>query len=239
MEVPKMSIVIPCYNEVKNIPLVLECFRHTLNRKDVELVLVDNGSTDGTATVLKDLLPKYSFAQSIRVEVNQGYGYGIVQGLNICKGKFIGWTHADMQTNPADVMKALEIIENNNDDERIFVKGNRKGRSVFDMFFTYGMSVFDTLYLGERLYDINAQPNVFSRKFYDTWKNPPKDFALDLYALYTARKSHLDIRRFDVFFPKRLHGKSHWNNGTLKSKLQFIKRTLNASRQLKHEASRK
>ena len=180
------------------------------------------------------MLPEYNFARMIRVEVNQGYGYGIVQGLKVCTGEFIGWTHADMQTDPADLMKGLEIIENEEGNKEIcYVKGNRKGRPVFDQFFTSGMSLFETIYMRERLYDVNAQPNVFSKEFFETWQNPPKDFSLDLYALYMARKAKLQIKRFDVVFPERKHGMSHWNNGSLKAKWKFIKRTLEFSRKLK------
>ena len=162
----KLSIVVPCYNEAENIPLILDRFRKVIHRKDVEVILVDNGSRDKTPELLKGLLSEYEFARSIRVETNKGYGYGILQGLKSCSGDFIGWTHADMQTDPADMIRALKIIEAHGDDEQIFVKGTRRGRPVFDQFFTVGMSLFETMYLGMRLYDINAQPNVFSRKFF-------------------------------------------------------------------------
>ncbi len=231
----KLSIVIPCYNEAENLPALLERLADSINRDDIEVVLVDNGSTDKTESLLKDLLPRYSFAKSTRVEVNQGYGNGIIQGLKECKGKFLGWTHADMQTDPYDLVKALEIIESNSDSERLFVKGNRKGRSLFDQFFTSGMSIFETVFLHEKLSDVNAQPNVFSRTFFETWENPPEDFSLDLYALYMARKAKLNVKRFEVLFPERLHGESHWNNGSLKAKWKFIKRTLDFSIKLKKE----
>lgn len=107
----KLSIVVPCYNEEQNIPLILNRFGEIIEREDIEIILVDNGSTDDSAIVLAELLPKYPFARTIRVEVNQGYGYGILQGLKKCRGEYIGWTHADMQTDPADILKALAIIE--------------------------------------------------------------------------------------------------------------------------------
>lgn len=228
----KLSIAVPCYNEAENIPLILQRFHEVIRRKDIEVVLVDNGSSDNTQEVLARLLPKYPFAKSIRVEVNQGYGFGIVQGLKACRGEFIGWTHADMQTDPADLIRALKIVEKNNNSKRIFVKGRRKGRPLFDRFFTFGMSVFETMYMGEKLYDINAQPNVFCRSFFEAWKNPPRDFSLDLYALYMAHKAGLCIKRFDVAFPERVHGFSHWNTG-LASKWKFIKRTVCFSINLK------
>lgn len=231
----KLSVVVPCYNEAENIPIILMKFDEAIKRNDVEVILVDNGSTDNSPEILKKLIPEYSFAKTIRVEANQGYGYGIIQGLNVCSGKFVGWTHADLQTDPADLIKALSIIEENGYNDKLFIKGNRKGRPLFDQFFTMGMNIFETVYMREKLYDINAQPNVFSKKFFETWKNPPKDFSLDLYALYMARKASLKIVRFNVLFPKRIHGESHWNNGTFKAKWNFIKRTVEFSRKLKKE----
>lgn len=229
----KLSIVVPCYDEADNIPLILGKFSQVIKRDDIEVIMVDNGSTDNSPEILAKLVPEYHFAKSIRVKKNQGYGYGIVQGLKVCTGEFIGWTHADMQTDPEDLIKALDIIEKNESNKKLYVKGNRKGRPFFDQFFTKGMGIFESLYMGVKLYDINAQPNVFSREFFETWKNPPKDFSLDLYALYMAQKAGLEIKRFDVVFPERKYGKSHWNNGSLKSKWKFIKRTLDFSVKLK------
>ena len=227
----KLSIVVSCYNEEKNIPLILSRFNDVISRNDIEVILVDNGSTDNSEGVLSKLLPKYPFAKTVKVDVNQGYGYGILQGLNIAVGEYIGWTHADMQTDPNDVIKALEIIEKENCD-KIFVKGNRKGRPLFDVFFTFGMGCFETLLMGQFLWDINAQPNIFSRDLFDNWQNPPFDFALDLFALYEAKKQRYKIIRFPVVFPERLHGKSHWNTG-LQAKWKFIKRTIEFSFKLK------
>ena len=100
----KLSIIIPCYNESKNIPLILEKFESVIKRDDVEVILVNNGSTDNSQMVLDELLPKYPFSKVVKVEVNQGYGFGITSGLCEAKGEFIGYTHADMQTDPADAL---------------------------------------------------------------------------------------------------------------------------------------
>jgi len=230
----KLSIILPCYNEEKNIPLILEKFNNCIITEDIELILVNNGSSDNSENVLKKLLPKYSFARTVKIEINEGYGYGVVQGLNSSKGEFVCYTHADMQTDPGDVLKALEIIKNSSDSENCFIKGDRKGRGFFDQFFTIGMSVFETLYMRTILWDINAQPNLFHRNFFKSLDNIPKDFSLDLYFLFMAKKKGLNIIRFDVIFPPRIHGVSSWNVG-LSSRWKFIKRTINFSTKLKKE----
>jgi glycosyltransferase involved in cell wall biosynthesis len=184
---------------------------------------------------MDDLVVNYTFARVVKVEVNQGYGFGITSGLKEAKGEFIGYTRADMQTDPTDVLKALEIIQSQANPKECYVKGDRKGRPMFDQFFTMGMSAFESLYLGKKLWDINAQPNIFHRSFFDSIKQEcPKDFSLDLYFLYMAQKQDLNIIRFDVIFPQRLHGSSSWNDG-FASKWKFIKRTLDFSFKLKKE----
>ena len=231
----KLSIVVPCYNEEKNIPLILEKFNEVIKTDDIEVILVNNGSTDNSEKVFNELIPKFTFSRVVKVDVNQGYGFGITSGLSEAKGEFIGYTHADMQTDPADVLKALEIIEKQNNPNHTYVKGDRKGRALFDQFFTMGMSLFESVYLGKKLWDINAQPNIFHRSFFESIKEScPKDFSLDLYVLYMAHKKGLQVVRFDVTFPPRMHGESSWNTG-LASKWKFIKRTIDFSFKLKKE----
>lgn len=226
----KFSLVIPCYNEAANLPLLLERCKEFSSREGIEVILVDNGSTDDSAVVLDRLLPAYPGCRSVRVEVNQGYGFGILCGLRAARGDILGWTHADMQTDPQDALTGLSYFDNA--PERIFVKGRRYGRPVADVAFTVGMSAFETALLLEPLWDINAQPTLFSRRFFDTWASPPHDFALDLYAYYHARVQGLAVHRFPVRFGPRAYGVSHWNvNWAAKKK--FIRRTVDFSFELK------
>jgi len=230
----RFSLVIPCYNEAANLPLLLERCKELAVRPDVEVVLVDNGSTDSTAEVLQNLLPKYPGCRSIRVEENQGYGFGIVSGLRAAEGQILGWTHADMQTDPKDVFLGLGLFEKHGDD--IFVKGRRYGRPFMDVVFTVGMSVFETLLLARPMWDINAQPTMFPRSFFDDWESPPEDFSLDLFTYYQAQSSGLKVYRFPVRFGERAHGVSHWNVNWA-AKWKFIRRTIDLSLQLKKKIS--
>lgn len=186
----KLSLVIPCYNEAKNLPALVQRIADSFNRADVEVVLVDNGSVDESPRVIAELLQSHQHIRSIRVEKNQGYGFGVISGLKVASGKYLGWTHADMQTNPADALRALEIIESVKTTEIVYVKGRRYGRPISDIIFTIGMSIFETLILGKCFWDINAQPNIFSRELFDKLTDLPSDFSLDL-SVYCIKQKWL------------------------------------------------
>ena len=229
----KLSVVIPCFNEEGNIPVILNNFEKIIHRDDIEIIFVDNGSTDNTYSLLKKIIPKYKFAKFERIKVNIGYGHGILFGLKKAKGRYLGWTHADMQTSPKDVLKGLEIIEKNKKFNRIYVKGVREGRSIPDQFFSIGMAIIESILLRKIFWDINAQPNIFSRDLVDIFNKGPNDFSFDLYYYFIALKYNYKIIRFNVKFKDRLFGQSKWNVNW-KSKFKFIFRTLIFTFHLKH-----
>ena len=231
----KLTLVVPCYNEAANLPVLLPRCADLAKAGDGEVLLVDNGSTDDSPRVLAELLPNYPACRSIRVKENRGYGFGILAGLRAARGEILGWTHADMQTDPLDAIRGLALFERYG--ERIFVKGSRYGRPYDDVVFTIGMSVFETLLLGRPFWDINAQPTMFSRAFFQTWRDAPHDFSLDLFAYYQAKRLNLPVYRFPVHFGERAHGVSHWNLN-MAAKCTFIRRTVNFSMQLRKAVKR-
>ncbi|MCA9573830.1 MAG: glycosyltransferase family 2 protein [Sandaracinaceae bacterium] len=229
----KNSLVIPCYNEAPSLPaLIARCERLVAESPETEVVLVDNGSTDGTAAVLSKEL-RDARIRSVRVDVNRGYGHGILTGLRAARGARLGWTHADLQTDPRDALAGFRLMDASSAPERLFVKGRRHGRPLGDVVFTVGMSLFETALLRQAMWDINAQPTLFHRAFFERWSEPPTDFSLDLFAYALATRSNLEIRRFPVAFGPRAHGRSHWNVD-LASKLKFIRRTVSFSLNLRH-----
>lgn len=220
MEPIQYSFVIPCYNEEDNLPILIKRCQEILVRDDMEIILVDNGSTDHTQQVLAELLgPATKGLSSMKVGINQGYGFGIKAGLARCKGQFLGWTHADLQTDVKDFLKAIELIEANKNITNLYVKGRRYGRNLIDVIFTWAMSLFELMVLGVWIPDINAQPNLFTRTFYNNRTSWPDDFSLDLFVVYQAYKANQIIKIFPVYFGKRVSGIGH--NDTLKDKFKF------------------
>ena len=224
----KLSIIFPCYNEAENIENIISRVESLLQEcdDDVEIILVDNGSTDSTNEVLQtkiqdSILPNL---KSIKIENNVGYGFGIMEGVRAATGEVIAWTHADLQTDPKDVTEAFKEYSKNSNYPKCILKGKRIGRNLFDTLFTAGMSFLSTLLLRKRLSDVNAQPKMFHRSFLKKLSDPPKDFSLDLYLLFQARAHNYPILEYPVHFGKRLHGEAK-GGGTLRGKLKLIRRT--------------
>lgn len=238
-----LSIVVPCYNEEQNIPLILENFSALLNDDiDFELILVNNGSMDKTGAIIDEEIQKnnYNFTKKVTVEKNIGYGHGILEGLKYSTGKILCWTHADLQTDPKDTIKAYRAyLDESLKEDKILIKGYRKNRKLSEAFFSFGMQLLVSISLGVYLSEVNAQPKLFSREFYSLMKHPPNDFSLDLYVLYLARKKGYKIVSIPVYFKERIYGEAKGGGGSdLKTKWKLIKRTFNYIFELKNKIAR-
>jgi glycosyltransferase involved in cell wall biosynthesis len=220
-----LSVVLPCYNESANLPALFNRLdRIAEKRDDVQIVLVNNGSTDHSEAVFNELLSlRGEQFKLVNVNINRGYGYGIMAGLKSCDAPILSWTHADIQTDPIDVLYALEVF---NSEYFTMVKGSRRNRNYSEAFFSWGMGLFASFVLRTRLTEINAQPKLFSRDFFDQIKDDaPDDFSLDLYFLFKAKKlgKVIDI---PVYFSKRMAGEAKGGSGSSwKQKVKLMKRT--------------
>ena len=216
-----LSIIIPCYNESRSIPRILSRLKELIpSEKDIELIIVNNGSTDDTKQVLNKELPKSPFLKVITIERNVGYGNGIIAGLRASSGKYLCWTHGDNQIDLSYVFNAFSLAGKNR-----FVKGSRKNQLISKKIFTFAMSLTCSLLTGRLLYDINAQPNLFPRSFLKYIDNSPKDFTIEIYAYYMAKTHKLEIIRFPVKVKERRYGVSSWDLG-LKSKFNYFNQIL-------------
>lgn len=227
-----LSIIVPCYNEEKNIPLLVKRFdKNKPSDFTYELRLVDNGSHDSTRKVIKSLMLKHKYISLTIVEKNQGYGWGILSGLKQAKGEFVCWTHADFQADILDTIKAYKLLKSSNDPIHTFVKGKRYKRAFLDSLLSFLNELVVMIILGKVMYEMNAQPNLFHKSMLAGTK-PPKDWGIELYTYYVARKRCFEIKRISVLFHPRLHGQSNWNTG-LKAKLDYIIRAIKFTWKLK------
>lgn len=225
------SIVVPCYNEEKNIKHLVERFDLLYQKHKFELILVDNGSSDNTSIEIDKEKNNKEYIKKVTVEHNQGYGYGILSGMKEARGKYIGWIHADLQSDPLvffDMFKSA-LLEKNN----FIYKGARTNRNTSEYFFTNGMAFFESRLFKLKMEDINSQPTLISKTYFLSWKNPPYDFSLDLYAYALALKKNITVKRFNSPQSKRKFGNSSWNT-KWNSRIKMIKQVINYSKETKN-----
>ena len=234
---PRFSIVLPCYNEADSLPSLFARFSTVIGlRTDLEVVFVNNGSKDDSATVFAREFAQSGrpWARLVEVSINQGYGHGILAGLQAAQGELIGWTHADSQYDPAIVMQGFHLLSAADDPARSFVQGRRLNRNWFDSFFTASMTLVARFMLGTEVRDINAQPKLFPRTFLEHMHSPPKDFSVDLYALFLVRREGYTLLYLPVNFGRRLHGQAK-GGGSLALKWKLTRRTWSFMRQLRRD----
>lgn len=221
-----LSIVIPCYNEGQNIIPLFNKIEDLLKvNSDIEFIIVNNGSVDDTRmNILNSKLNNNKKIVVHEIKKNIGYGYGIMSGVKIAKGEYIGWCHADLQTEPKDVYDAYVQNYSELSKKNVLIKGSRINRNIFDNIFTIGMSVFASIVFARIISDINAQPKLFSKSFLKHLEDFPYDFSLDLYLLVIAKIKNYKIINHKVILKKRIYGDAK-GGGNLIGKLKLIKRT--------------
>lgn len=216
----KFELVLPCYNESKSLAYLIEraqkaALEHGFKEGEFQLVMVENGSKDNSSEIFAELQKSKwsSWFKVVSVAVNQGYGYGLAQGLKATTAPIVGWSHADQQCDPTDAFKAYHLLKDSeNSNSKIFIKGQRYGRNWKDALVSRVFEFLAWLILGVKIYEMNAQPKVFHRELLEHLKNPPKTFAFDLYAIYHAQKNAYKFHTIPVLFPPRVHGLSNWSS---------------------------
>ena len=219
-----LSIIIPSYNEKNNLKFLINKSNKLISKnKTLEIILVDNGSTDGSKNFLQFLKPPSTRLKIVRVKKNIGYGYGIKHGLKHANGEIVSWTHADLQFDINDIVKFYQKNSIRIKFKKIIIKGLRKNRSVLDIFFTKGMSVLVNLIFNTNINDINAQPKMFKKKMIKKIINyAPNDFSIDLFLLLLSSKNGYKIKEFPLTVSKRTKDKAKGGGSILgKIKLTF------------------
>ena len=176
-----LSLIIPCFNEEENLEKLLSSIKSLIKKyssEQIEILIVDNGSTDRSKIVIKNSLFLENKISLIKIDKNIGYGNGIYKGILSSKGEFIAWCHADLQTDPHDVIEIFLKSKEKLLSEKCVVKGKRIKRGFFDEIFTVGMSIITLIFFKFFLNDINAQPKIFHKEFINKLKNAQRIFLL-------------------------------------------------------------
>ena len=200
-----LTLIIPCYNEEKNIKELFDQISRLENKFFLEIIIVNNGSIDNSEEIIslkKDIIKNLKV---IKINKNIGFGNGVKQGIKNATSDIICYTHADLQFNLENVYKAYMIYKSSN-FEKHFIKGSRKKRSIIEDTFTFFMTIINSVLFRKKLYDIHAQPNLFHKSIIKNLDFLPNDMSLDLYMLLNAKINNCKISRFKLDVAKRKHG---------------------------------
>jgi glycosyltransferase involved in cell wall biosynthesis len=107
-----LSVVAPAHNEADNLPRLVEeiaAATATLGRKS-EIIVVDDGSTDDTAAVLRNLRKAYPQLRVLSMQHRAGQTAALDAGLRRARGTFIATLDADLQNDPADIPRMLDVL---------------------------------------------------------------------------------------------------------------------------------
>ena len=124
MSTPKLSIVIPCFNEEKTVGLVVErLLKVPFLGWSVEIIVVNDGSTDDTALVLNRFSSR---VKVLNLAKNSGKGSAVKVGIDVATGDYAIIQDADLECTPEEIPLLLKPLENLSQGEKIVVMGSRE-----------------------------------------------------------------------------------------------------------------
>jgi glycosyltransferase involved in cell wall biosynthesis len=160
-ERPLLSIVIPAYNEVESLPVLIVQMKDVLKKHNytAEVIFVNDGSTDGTDEVLEQISSEQSSddiqVHAIHFRQNQGKAAALMAGFAAVSGEVVITMDADLQDDPQEIPKLLDALETENAD---LVSGWKYPRKdpLEKRAFSFVFNRVTALFTGVKLHDMNC-----------------------------------------------------------------------------------
>lgn len=203
---PEISIIIPTYNEVKNIKKLIEKIDENLSGWKYEIIIVDDSSPDGTAEKAKEMAKDYPVRTIIRPK-KSGLSSAVVEGLKISCGDYIGVIDGDLQHPPEYLDNFISAVSNGHDiaiGSRYIKGGNIDGWSAFRKAISRGAIVLSIL-----LTDVKDPMSGFfflKKKVIETTSLNPIGYKILLEIL--VKGSYNKVKEIPFTFRKRENGES-------------------------------
>jgi glycosyltransferase involved in cell wall biosynthesis len=228
--IPRLSAVMPAYNEQEVLPMALEQAVTALEDlcETWELVVVDDGSTDGTPTILEQWVAMEPRIRVVTQGQNRGYSQALIRGFAECRFEAVFYTDADAQFDLHDITNLYPQLA-----EFDMVTGYRIGRQDrWIRFVTSG--VYNRLQgwmLGLRVRDVNCAFKLFRRSFFDKVQLSSEGFLIDAELYARAKNAGLAWTQVGVEHrPREL--------GSTTVKVSTVIETLRELRSLRSRVSR-
>ncbi|MBN1356413.1 glycosyltransferase [bacterium] len=225
-----ITLVIPAYNEESTLPATLErltAWNVAPGAGLLEIVVVDDGSTDGTAGVVSEWSRREERIRLLKNDGNHGKGFSVCRGMRDARGDITGFTDADLAYSP-DQYNALVIpLLRGDADIALGTRRLTSARSAYPRSREYSSRVFQWIVamLGLKTgSDSQCGLKFFNRKAVDGIfpKVTCTGFAFDVEVLHIARRLHLKF----VEVPVRMHPQLRSSTIRLRSQVPRMLRDL-------------
>ena len=194
----KLSVVIPCYNERPTIEAVVDAVR-SAPVEDVEIIVVDDGSTDGTRELLKAKPPGW-VDRIVLQERNLGKGAALRAGFQAATGDIVIVQDADLEYDPSEYSILLEPILEDRADVVFGSRfmGGRPHRVVYfwHMVGNRFLTLLSNMFTNLNLTDVETCYKVFRREFLDGITIEENRFGVE--PEITAKVAKAGCRVFEV-----------------------------------------
>ncbi len=215
-----LSVVIPVYNEEENIHLLHERLRKALDPlgQEYEILFVDDGSTDRTLSLLEKIQSEDNRVIVLSLRRNFGQTAAFAAGFDFARGDIVVTMDGDLQNDPADIPKLLEMMKHND-----LVSGWRKQRK--DPFFSRRLPSIVANWVisnvtGVKLHDYGCSLKAYRR---DVIKNLKLYGEMHRFIPAVASWYGVRIAEVETVHHPRLHGKSKYGiSRTIKVVLDLI-----------------
>ncbi|MEK7533866.1 MAG: glycosyltransferase family 2 protein [Patescibacteria group bacterium] len=200
-----ISIVIPLYNEEESLDVVYNEIIKVVKDHKYEIIFIDDGSTDGSFEILKELEEKNSHVRIFSFRKNQGKAEALMLGFQKSKGDYIITLDADLQDKPSEISKLLNKINEGWE----LVCGWRKNRN--DSFFKIVSSkIFNfmaSLFWDLKLHDYNCGLKAYTA---EAAKSLSLYGGLHRFVPLLAYQQGFKVTEVSVDHEKRKFGKSKY-----------------------------
>ena len=163
----KLSVIVPCYNEIKYIREIIIKIKHKNPSLDIEIIVIDDNSRDGTKSELNLLKNENKIDHLILNNKNMGKGFCIREGIKLCSGHAILIQDADLEYDPAEYKKLVMPIFN---DQADVVYGSRfvgsESKRVLYFWHTVGnkfLTLLSNMFSNLNLTDMETCYKMFRR----------------------------------------------------------------------------
>ena len=228
-----LSVIIPVYNEKKFLNTLFNDLKKFFDNKNIEIIFIDDGSTDGSTELLNNFKLKREYVFSlkvIRLDINSGKGKALQTGIKNSTGQYILLQDADLELDMKDSEEMYKMIKKNKEIKCIFGSRYLSGKLKRNNYFFNNLigkinSLIFNIFFSQSLSDVHCGLKILDRSIIEKINLTVNDFGIEIDLASQIVRNNFFIYEYGVsyyFRTKRQGKKITWVDG-IKSFYYLIK----------------